>query len=443
MASAPPPSHDSTRLRTARPGPASPSVPPPVDGGTDGAVAIRGPLRRLLALLPSATLVIGLVWGAVPSVMLALQVQRSLGEADKIANLAIITTIGGIVSVLAQPIAGALSDRTRSRFGKRTPWIVLGSLVGGLSLVGMSFADNLAQFTIGWVCIILGFNFAQGPLSAVLPDRVPRAVRGTFAAFVGLGTMFGSLGGQIFGASMSSNIPLGYLLLAGIAVIGTTLFVVFAREGSSLREPASRFSLRTFLGSFWVNPIRFPNFAWAFASRLLLYTGYNIVFGYKLYVLQDYVGLGEDAITVLPLMGIVAILGLLTTTVLAGRLSDRIGRRKIFVVISALVVAAALLIPLFLPTTLGILLMAGIGGMGYGCFQAVDTALISEVLPAQSSYAKDLGVVNMAASLPQILAPSAAGLIVIVTGGYAALFPVGALCAVLAGLVVTRVRSVQ
>ncbi|MEV2271890.1 MFS transporter [Nonomuraea africana] len=142
-----------------------------------------------------------LVWGAVPSVLLALQVQRSLGEEDKAANLAVITTVGALVSVITQPMAGAISDRTRSRYGRRAPWLVLGGLVGGLSLIGMALGSTLAHFVIAWVCVQIGFNLAQGPLSAVMPDRVPRSVRGTFAAALGVGGMLGSLGGQIYAAS--------------------------------------------------------------------------------------------------------------------------------------------------------------------------------------------------------------------------------------------------
>lgn len=413
------------------------------DGTFEGPVKIRGSLRRLLGWYPSATFAINLVWGAVPSVLLPLQIQQSLGEADKVASLAIVSTIGGVASVLSQPIAGVLSDRTRSRWGMRTPWLVLGALIGGLSLVGMAFGDTLAHFVIGWVAIIIGFNFAQGPLSAILPDRVPKAVRGTFAAFVGFGAMLGAMGGQIFGASLSNSIPLAYLLLAGISILGTTLFVVFNRERPDSIGQKPAFAIKSLLSAFWVNPRRYPNFAWAFASRMMLYTGYSIVFSYKLYTLQDYVGLGDQAVTVLPMMAGASILGLLSTTLIAGRLSDRVGRRKIFVVVSALVVAGAVLIPLALPTTLGILLMAAIGGMGYGCFQAVDTALISEVLPQKTSFAKDLGVVNMAVTLPQVLAPSIAGLVVLASGGYAMLFPIGALCAITAAVLVTRVKSVR
>lgn len=441
-------------ISTPRPG-ADPSAPPvhldldaptgvaAVPGGAaDGAAGIRGPLRRLLVSLPTANFVINLVWGAVPSVLLALQVQR-LGEVDKVAHLALITTVGGMVSLLSQPIAGVLSDHTRSRFGKRTPWIVLGALVGGLSLIGMSAADTLAQLAVGWVCIIIGFNFAQGPLSAVLPDRVPRAVRGVFAAGVGMGMMLGSMGGQIFGSAMSANIPLAYWLLAGVALLGIGVFVAVNREQSTASEQRRPLALRRLLGTFWVNPVRHPDFAWAFTGRLMMYTGYNVVFGYKLYVLQDYIGLGADAVRVLPVLGALAIAGLLSTTMIAGRLSDRVGRRKIFVIVSGLVVAGALLIPLFVPTTLGMLLMAGIGGMGYGCFQAVDTALITEVLPDKESFGKDIGVVNMAATLPQILAPSLAAMVVVLSGGYEMLFPLGALCAAAAVIPVSRVKGVR
>ncbi|RJL23267.1 MFS transporter [Bailinhaonella thermotolerans] len=429
-------------MTTSSPPPAEPGASV-IDGTMEGKTPIRGPLRRLLAWVLPANMSIYLVWGAVPSVLMALQVQRSLGEEDKAANLAIITTVGAIASVLTQPIAGAISDRTRSRFGRRAPWLIFGGLVGGLSLIGMSLAHTLAHFVIAWVCVQIGFNFAQGPLSAVLPDRVPRSVRGTFAAALGLGAMFGSLGGQIYGASLSDHIPLAYTLLAGIGVLGLVLFVVFNPDRSGADEQVKSLTPREFLRAFWVSPRKYPDFAWAFGSRLSLYLGYHIVVGYKLYILQDYIGLGADAITVLPAMGAAALGGLLVTTVIGGRLSDHLGRRKIFVLVSAAVVGGAMLIPLALPSTTGILLMAGVAGLGFGCFQAVDTALISEVLPSKASFAKDLGIVNMAQSLPQVLAPAMAGAIVIASGGYAALFPVGAVFGVLGGLAVLPVKAVR
>ncbi|GAA2396533.1 MFS transporter [Nonomuraea africana] len=234
------------------------------------------------------------------------------------------------------------------------------------------------------------------------------------------------------------------MLLAGVGIVGLTLFAVFNPDRSSADASAERLSPRDLLRAFWVSPAKHPDFAWAFGSRLSLYLGYNIVVAYKLYILQDYVGLGADAVALLPLMGAVALGGLLLTTVLGGRLSDRLGRRKIFVLVSAVIVGGALLIPLALPTVTGILLMAGVAGLGFGCFQAVDTALISEVLPSKTSYAKDLGIVNMAQALPQV-PPT----------GNSAAYPTGArnrrddrrhlgpVFGVLGGLAVLRVKAVR
>ncbi|WP_051389020.1 MFS transporter [Arthrobacter sp. 35W] len=398
--------------------------------------------RRLVATIAPATFSISLVWGAVPSILLALQVQQAFGEEAKVAVLALVTTIGAIAAMLAQPIAGALSDRTRSRFGKRAPWIVAGSLCGGLALVGMAFANNLAFLIVAWVMVQIGYNFAQGPLSAIMPDRVPRSVRGTFAAVLGLGSMFGSLGGQIFAASLSKNIPAAYLLLAGFAVIVLTLFVVFNPDRSSKDAAVEPFILRNFAQTFWVSPIKHPDFFWAFTSRMLTYVGYFVVIGYKLYILQDYLGLGQDAIGLIPALGLISLAGLLVSTLAAGRLSDRMERRKPFVFASGLIVATALFIPLVLPTVAGMLIMAGLAGFGFGCFQAVDAALISEVLPSDRSFAKDLGVVNIAVTLPQILAPAVAGAIVLAFG-YAPLFPIGAAIGVLGALAVIPIKSVK
>lgn len=398
--------------------------------------------RRLMATIAPANLSISFVWGAVPSILLALQVQQSFGDDAKVAILALVSTFGAFAAMIAQPIAGALSDRTRSRFGKRAPWIVLGALCGGLSLVGMAFASNIVFLIIAWIMVQFSYNFAQGPLSAIMPDRVPRAFRGTFAAMLGLGGMFGSLGGQIFASSFSKNIPAAYLLLGGFAVIVLTLFVVLNPDRSSKDAVVEPFVMRNFAQTFWVSPIKHPDFFWAFTSRLLTYTGYFVVVGYKLYILQDYIGLGEDAIAKIPIVGLVSLAGLLLSTVAAGRLSDHLGRRKVFVLVSGIVVAVALSIPLVLPTLTGMLLLAGLAGFGFGCFQAVDAALISEVLPSDRSFAKDLGVVNMAVTLPQILAPAFAGLIVL-TFGYALLFPIGAAIGILGALAVIPVKSVK
>lgn len=413
-----------------------------IDGSTEGPVAIKGQLRKLMVWMLPTNISIFLIWGAVPGILLALQVQNIDNEA-KAANLAMVAGIGALGAMIAQPVAGMLSDRTRSRFGRRAPWMVLGALVGGLALIGMGLANGLVQITIAWLIVQIAFNFAQGPLSAILPDRVPSSVRGTFAALSGLGLMLGAIGGQILGSQLASNIPAGYVILAGLAVVVVTLFVVFNPDKSNVSQPREPFSLVVFLKTFWVNPIAHPDFFWGFTGRLLLYTGYFAVNGYQLYILQDYIGLGSKALEVIPVLGVISLLGIIIATLISGPLSDKIARRKIFVVISSVLVAVSLVVPFFSHTLTGMMIYSALSGLGFGCFQAVDTALISEVLPSKTDFGKDLGVVNIAATLPQTIAPFVAGFIVVNVGGYATLFPVGVVLVIAGALAVLPIKSVR
>ncbi|MGO4105438.1 MFS transporter [Leifsonia sp. YAF41] len=413
------------------------------DGLEEPQPLVKGTIRRLLGWIIPTNISIFIIWGAVPGILLPLQV-AGIDPANKIANIAVIMTVSAFAAMLAQPIAGLLSDRTRSRFGRRAQWMVGGVLIGGLALVGMAMANTLVQITIAWVIVQVAYNFTQGPLSAILPDRVPRAARGTFSAMAGLGSMLGALGGQIVGSIFfSKNIPTGYMFFAGLALVVITLFVVFNPDHSSVENEREPFSLKVFLGTFWVSPTKHPDFFWAFTGRLLLYTGYFAVTGFQLYILSDYIGMGlEGAAAAIPIFGLASLAGIIISTLVSGPLSDKLGRRKIFVFISSVVVGLALLIPVFMPTFEGWLIFSIVSGLGFGCFSAVDQALMSEVLPSKDSFAKDLGVVNIAATLPQTLAPGLAGAVVL-TFGYVGLFPIGIILSILGAFAVWFIKAVK
>jgi MFS family permease len=257
--------------------------------------------------------------GAVPAILLPHQVTLAFGEENQanVANLAIISTIGAFAAMVAQPIAGQISDRTRSRFGRRAPWIVLGALAGALSLVGLAFASSLVGFIIAWTLVQVCYNFAQGPLSAIMPDRVPQARRGTFAAITGIGLMVGAIGGQIVGSLFFNSITVGYITFAVLSVVILTLFVVANPDRPSTRLAPEPFSLGEFLRTFWVNPIAHPDFFWAFSGRLLLYTGYFAVTGYQLYLLQYYFHVDHPE-TVIPMLGLLSLVGIVISTAVSG-----------------------------------------------------------------------------------------------------------------------------
>ncbi|MGW5386324.1 MFS transporter [Nocardia sp. NPDC003963] len=399
-------------------------------------------VRKLLVSLPAGNMAISLIWGAVPSVLLPLQVQQ-IDEASKATNLALVTTVGAVAAMVCQPLAGMVSDRTRTRFGKRSPWMLTGALTGGLSMLGMAAANTVFQLVVAWFCVQITYNIVQGPLSAILPDRTPRRMRGTFSAVVGVGVFVGGMVGQVMGAALASDVGCGYLVLAGVALLVIVLVVLANPEAPNLAEAQRTFSLPLLLRSFWVDPRKHPDFAWAFVARLFLLLGFFGTYGYQLYILQDYIGLGDDAVDLVPALGATLIVSTLLTIVVSGPVSDRIGRRKIFVIAATAVMGVGMIVPFLAPTVAGMFVYTALFGLGFGCYTAVDNALITEVLPASEDAAKDLGVMNIAASLPQTLAPAISGAVIALAGGYGPLFLVGIVFAVIAAVAVLPITSVR
>ncbi len=398
-------------------------------------------VKRLFGFIVPVNLGVYLIIGAIPGVLLPLQVQ-AIDEVNKAANLAIVTGIGAVAAMVMSPVAGLISDRTRSRFGRRTPWLLIGALISGLSLVGMGFANGLLQLVIAWTAVQLTLNLVISPLSALLPDRVPVAVRGTFSTLAGIGSMLGILGGQVLGASLASNIPAAYLIFPGVMLVIIVLFVIFCKDTPSHEMPREPFSFSLFLKTFWVSPRQHPDFFWGFLSRITLFTGYYLIIGYQLYVLQDYIGLGDKAVSVIPLLGVVNLVAVVISIAVSGPLSDRIGRRKPLVIAGAALMGAAMVLPLVMPTMTGMILFTVVCSLGFGVYVSVDAALMSQLLPSEGTFAKDLGVLNIAATLPQTISPFLGGAIVS-TLGYATLFPVGIVLAIVGAVSIVFIKSVR
>lgn len=418
---------------TTIPSSASPIPDPPA--------RLRDRYARLFFSFIPATIGFQLIWGGVSGILLPLQVQN-IDPENRIASLALVSTIGAFLAMVSQPLAGVVSDRLRTRFGRRAPMIIGGTVVGGLALIGMGFSTQIWQIAVAWACVQLFFNAAQGPFTAVIPDRVPRNLRGSFSAIYGAMQMVGGIAGAVLAGTLGGMPSVAFLVIAIVAFVFVGLFVVLNPDSSSRNLPLEPFSLRKFASAFWVNPVRHPDFFWAFSSRLLLYAGYFAVTGYNLYLLQDYVGLGEAAPGLVAVVAGVGLPGLVLSIAIFGPLSDKVRRRKPFVVFAAAVVAVGMVVPWVSPTLTGMIVMSVVVSFGFGAFQAVDTALVTEVLPSQTDYGKDIGIINIAATLPQTVAPALAGAVVLAFG-FAGLFPVAILLSILGALLVLPVRSVR
>ena len=325
--------------------------------------------------------------------------------------------VGSIVSLLATPLWGALSDRTRSRYGKRVPIAVVGGFLAAAALFWMAFSTTVVGLAVAFCVLQLFFAAINATLAAVVPDRVPVAVRGVVSSILGFGIMIGITLGQVVGGGIAStSIALAYLVFACAVLLGLAVFVFLNPDESSLDETPTPFTPLEFIRSFWVSPRAHPDFAWVFWGRGFMLLGYTAVNAYGLYILQDYIGLSKDqSLSMLPQLALVSLVGITISILLSGWLSDRLERRKPFVVASSLVSAVGVLLPFLVPTPTGMLAFSFVAGLGYGCYLSIDNALISQVLPPTGNAAKDLGIANIAGAVAQVLAPAIAGLIVVTT----------------------------
>lgn len=278
--------------------------------------------------------------GTGASVLAGLQLQN-FDPVHKQGNLAIVAVLGSIVSLVATPLWGALSDRTRSRFGRRAPIAVVGGILAATTLFAMAFSTTVVGLAIAFCVVQLFFAAINATLAAVVPDRVPVVVRGVVSSILGFGIMIGITLGQVVGGGIaSSSILLAYVVFAVIILVGLAVFVILNPDETSLDQPRTPFVLIEFIRSFWVNPRTYPDFAWVFWGRGFMLLGYTAVNAYGFYILQDYIGLSKNkALSTLPELAVVSLVGITISILLSGWLSDRVGRRKPFVVASSLVSA--------------------------------------------------------------------------------------------------------
>jgi MFS family permease len=414
------------------------------------APALAEPERRVRPVWTTGVVLVNVGINAAffgPLQVLLGQQAAAFSEPDKEAILALVTGAGAAVSLVANPLFGAFSDRTTSRRGRRVPWVVAGAVLGAAALIALAGAPSVAVMTLLWCLVQAGCNGAYAAITAAIPDRVPVPQRGTVGGLAAMGQTVGILAGAVIAAAVTGNFAAGYLVSALALLAGVVLY--FFRNDDVPLPAGARppFSLAGFVRGFWISPARHPDFAWAWLTRLLVNIGNHMVTLYLLFFLSDAVRVRETQ-GIEPEFGVLILTGLyavmvIITSVVGGRLSDRMGRRKPLVIISSAVIAAASLILAFAPTWPGALIGASVLGIGFGCYLAVDFALITEVLPTALNRGKDLGVINIANSLPQVLAPLIAFPFVALWGGYVSLYVAAAVIGLLGAVFVVKIRGVD
>jgi MFS family permease len=407
---------------------------------TEPAVPVRG---RWVALLVLANLGVFMAFFTPIQVLLPQQVE-AIDPAHKEAMLGLVTALGALAAVVVNPLAGALSDRTSLRlggraFGRRHAWTLGGALLGAVALGVLARQHTILGVALGWVVGQTCFNTMLATLTAAVPDRVPVVQRGAVSGWVGIPQVLGLVLGVVLVTAVVSGNANGYAAVGFAVVLLALPFVLTTPDDPLPRE--HRPPLRAILAGLWVSPRRYPDFAWAFGTRFLVQLGNALGTLYLLYFLKDKVRYADPENGLLMLI-LVYPAALTATTVAAGRRSDRTGQRKVFVIWSGVVMAIAAGILAVWPTWPGAIIAAAVLGAGYGVYVAVDSALITQVLPKATDRAKDLGVINIASSAPQVLGPALSAPVVVYLGGYPTLYALTAVVTLLGSVLVRRIRSV-
>ncbi|MGV3184757.1 MFS transporter [Weissella paramesenteroides] len=366
-----------------------------------------------------------------------------LAPDNKVALVAIASAIAMIVATIVNIIAGSLSDVTRTRYGKRAPWIVINSILSALCLIALSMTKSVAMLLTVWGIYQAVLNAVVAPMIAQISDRVAPKWRGTISSFYGIGQAIGNYGSGIVASQFIDTSAVGIQVLAAFALIGGILSAFLAKEPSNLNEPKVDFNVATLKQNFMFPIKDARDYYLALAGKMLMVTGQYVIVGYQLYIFTDYMKLGkvETAASIATMSAILMVTGIVFTA-LAGPIADKTRKLKAPVALSTILLGVGAFFPFLAAKPWTMFAYAVVAGIGMGAYNAVDQALNVSVLPNPNSAAKDLGIINMANTLGQVFGPMIAA-IAISTMGYHSIFPVETIICVVGGLLIMLIKRVD
>lgn len=379
--------------------------------------------------------------------LLPVQIEARLQASDWVDNViafGVISGIAGLCSLVAFPLTGALSDRTASRFGRRRPWILAGALVFAGSLLLLGVQSTLVGIGVFWSLAMIGFCMLSAALTATISDQVPVGQRGFVSGWVSAPQAAGTILGLVLVTELFVGQLLGYAVMAALLVLLVLPFLLRVGDEVLPRELRPAFTLRALVQGFWISPRRHPDFGWTLLSRILVSFGNAFGTSLLLYFLAFGLKLGiADAESNLIMLTLVYMVFVVVSSLAFGKLSDRLRRRKPFVLLAGMLQAVAALLLALVPDLTVAMVAAGLLGLGYGTFLSVDQALATQVLPDAHTRGKDLGIMNIASAVPQAVAPLLGAWIVAWLVGFQGLFLLAAAVAVLGAIAVLPVKGVR
>lgn len=357
-----------------------------------------------------------------------------------------------VVSLFSGPITGVLSDRTRTRFGRRRPWLVGGALLGTAGLFVIATAPNVPIVAVGWVITTLGWNTVIGNFTNSQADRLPESQRGKVGGLVGFVTMAAPVAGSVLGGILASDALLLFMVPAVIGLVLVLLFaVVIHEEDSRARTFDDSLNLRLVLSKFVYDPRQYPDFSWNWLGRFLFYFGLTLNSTFTAFYFAQRLGLEVTEIGgVVAIAGSLGVVTVIVGSIGGGFLSDKVRRRKPFVLSAGLMFSVGAVLMAFSDSLPMLLVGSAITNLGLGIFSAVDQALVLDVLPERETDAgRFVGINGLANSLAQSAAPLLAplflgiGVVSAEEKNYSLLYLTAGVFTLLGGLVVLKVKAVR
>jgi MFS family permease len=417
-------------------------------GAADEGAVVGSPSEvspRWIALLLLALFGANLAYVTPIAISLAIRV-KDLAPAHE-NYLGLIIGVGAFAALLAGPLGGQLSDRTRTRLGRRRPWLIGGLTLGLIALLIIALAPTIWVLAAGWVLAQLGFSQVLNNLTTIQADRLPAIQRGKVAGLAGsVGMAAPIIGAAVAGVTAERPILL-FMVPGAVALILVTLFLLRVPEDDS-RDLAfdQALTVKVVLSKYVFDPRRYPDYSWNWLGRFLFFAGLTLGTTYTAFFLAS--RLGVEVTQVGTIAAIVGVVGIAATTAGAlgsGFVSDRISRRKPFVFAGAVTFALGAAV---MSTAWGlhqVIVGSVLCNLGIGVFAATDQALLLDVLPERETEAgRFISIAGMATAIPQAVAPVAASVVLSLGAekNYSLVYVLAATFTVLGGLAVLRVRSV-
>ncbi|SDY66149.1 MFS transporter [Herbiconiux ginsengi] len=420
--------------------------PSPAEAGTT-------PLRRVssgwLALSSIANFGVSMAFIVPLSFSLAVRISDLAPGHEEV--LGYVTGIAQIVYLIASPLIGVWSDRLQSRFGRRSPFMLGGALLGIIGLLVIASAPSVLVIGVGWIVGLMGWATAGQAIQNRQAETVPEEQRGRISALTGLLAQVAPVIGIGIAYAVSSSTLLVFIVPGIVGLICVLLFTVLKKEGSSATiARASAVSVKTVLSSYVFNPRKHPDFGWNWLGRFLFFMGlyFNTSFGAFFYAQRLDLPVKEVAGTV-SIIGLIGIVAATAGALGAGFLSDKLRRRKLFALIGAVLFVLGAVTEAFAYSFVTLLIGSLIMQLAIAAFSAVDQAIVFAVIPDRAQTGRYLAVVAFAQKIPSGIAPLIAPFIITIGAvgadkNYTALYLAGAVLALIGGLVVvSKVKGVR